>query len=105
MRILVIEDERKVAQAVRVRLEGEGYEIAVAETGTEGAVLAREQPFDLIVLDLMLPGQDGLDILSSLRSRRSRTPVLVLTAKDTVQDRAVGLDAGADDYLVKPFAF
>ena len=105
MKILVIEDDRKIAQALRKGLEAEGYEVAAAATGDEGSALSGGRPFDLIVLDLMLPGRDGLEILIGLRGRRERTPVIVLTAKDTVEDRVVGLDAGADDYLVKPFAF
>jgi DNA-binding response OmpR family regulator len=105
MKILVIEDDRKIAQALRKGLEAEGYEVAAAATGDEGSALSGGRPFDLIVLDLMLPGRDGLEILIGLRGRRDRTPVIVLTAKDTVEDRVVGLDAGADDYLVKPFAF
>ena len=105
MRILVVEDERKVAVAVQSGLEREGYQVALAETGEEGFFLAQAQAFDLIVLDRMLPGRDGLEILSTLRERAIHTPVLVLTAKDAVEDRVAGLDSGADDYLVKPFAF
>jgi len=105
VRILVVEDERKVAVAVQSGLEREGYQVALAETGEEGFFLAQAQAFDLIVLDRMLPGRDGLEILSTLRERAIHTPVLVLTAKDAVEDRVAGLDSGADDYLVKPFAF
>jgi DNA-binding response OmpR family regulator len=105
MRILVVEDERKVAQAVQAGLEREGYQIALATTGEEGFFLAQSQTFDLIVLDLMLPGRDGLEVLGTLRGRAVYTPVLVLTAKDGIEDRVRGLDSGADDYLVKPFAF
>jgi len=104
MKILIVEDDRKVAQALRKGLEAEGYEVAVAPTGDEGAAQAAGRAFDLILLDIMLPGRDGLAVLAGLRARRDRTPVIVLTAKDTVKDRVVGLDAGADDYLVKPFA-
>ncbi len=105
MRILVVEDERKVAKALQEGLEAELYETIVAQTGEEGFFLASTQVFDLVVLDLMLPGRDGLEILEALRKRGLATPVLILTAKDAVEDRVIGLDAGADDYLVKPFAF
>ncbi len=105
MRILVVEDERKVAKALEQGLEEELYEVAVAHTGEEGFFLANTEEFDLIVLDLMLPGRDGLEILGALRKRGIATPVLILTAKDAVEDRVLGLDSGADDYLVKPFAF
>ena len=105
MRILVVEDERKVAKALQDGLEAEGYDVAVAHTGEEGFFLVNAQPFDLIVLDRLLPGRDGIEILTTLRKRGLQTPVLVLTAKDAIEDRVVGLDSGADDYLVKPFAF
>ncbi|MCK6466521.1 MAG: response regulator transcription factor, partial [Phycisphaerae bacterium] len=105
MRILIVEDEKKVAKALREGLEAEHYEVTVAMTGEEGFFLANEQIFDLVVLDLMLPGRSGLEVLSTIRKRGLQTPVLVLTARDTVEDRVVGLDCGADDYLVKPFAF
>ena len=105
MRILVVEDERKVAQALREGLEAERFEVAVASTGEEGFFLANEHAFDLVLLDLMLPRRDGIDVLTTLRKRGIDTPVLILTAKDTVEDRVYGLDKGADDYLVKPFAF
>jgi two-component system copper resistance phosphate regulon response regulator CusR len=103
--ILVIEDEPKVAGALKKGLESEHYRVSVAPTGEEGFFLATTQTFDLIVLDLMLPGRGGLEILASLREQRCQTPVLILTAKDTLEDRVLGLDTGADDYLVKPFAF
>lgn len=105
MQILVIEDEKKVAGALKTGLEAEHYQIEVAHTGEEGFFLAGARTFDLIVLDLMLPGRDGLEILQTLRRRNIQTPVLILTAKDAVEDRVIGLDLGADDYLVKPFAF
>ena len=105
MHILVVEDEPKVAQALQKGLESELYKVTVATTGEEGFYLATTQTFDLILLDLMLPGRGGLEILSALREKRCQTPVLVLTAKDTIEDRVLGLDSGADDYLVKPFAF
>jgi len=105
MRILVVEDEAKVARALREGLEGENYEVTVAKTGEDGFFRASAEIFDLIVLDLMLPGRDGIEVLITLRKRGVRTPVLVLTAKDAIEDRVLGLDSGADDYLVKPFAF
>lgn len=105
MHILVVEDEPKVARALQKGLESEHYQVTVATTGEEGFYLATTQVFDLILLDLMLPGRGGLEILSALREQRCQTPVLVLTAKDTIEDRVLGLDSGADDYLVKPFAF
>jgi two-component system, OmpR family, copper resistance phosphate regulon response regulator CusR len=103
--ILIVEDETKVAQALKEGLEREGYDVTAARTGEEGYYLLDARSFDLVVLDLMLPGRSGLEILGTLRSRDRGIPVLILTARDTVQDRVVGLDTGADDYLVKPFAF
>lgn len=105
MQILVVEDESKVAEALRDGLEAEHYEVTVARTGEDGFYEASARSFDLIVLDLMLPGRDGLDVLRTLRRQDVQTPVLILTAKDAVEDRVAGLDSGADDYLVKPFAF
>ncbi len=105
MRLLVIEDEAKVARALNDGLSREGYEVTVARTGEEGYYLLDSAPFDLVVLDLMLPGRDGLEVLATMRSRDRRIPVLIVTARDAVEDRVIGLDAGADDYLVKPFAF
>ena len=105
MRILVVEDEDKVANAIREGLEAAGYEVRTARTGEEGYVAARQEAFDLLVLDLMLPRCSGADVLKRLREIGAQLPVLVLTAKDTVQDRVSGLDLGADDYVVKPFAF
>ena len=105
VRILLVEDESKVAHAVQDGLEAEGYEVTLAATGDAGLQAANTRNFDLIVLDLMLPGRDGLEILSERRAEGDPTPVLILTARDTVLDRVAGLDAGADDYLVKPFAF
>jgi two-component system copper resistance phosphate regulon response regulator CusR len=105
MKILVIEDDRKIAQALNKGLESERYEVDAASTGSEGETLAASRVYDLIVLDLMLPGRNGLEILTAVRGRGDKTPVIILTAKDTVEDRVIGLDAGADDYLVKPFAF
>ncbi|PYQ38092.1 MAG: DNA-binding response regulator [Acidobacteria bacterium] len=105
MRLLVIEDEAKVARALDDGLSREGYEVTVARTGEEGYYLLDSAPFDLVVLDLMLPGRDGLEVLATMRSRNRGIPVLIVTARDSVEDRVIGLDAGADDYLVKPFAF
>jgi DNA-binding response OmpR family regulator len=105
VRLLVVEDEVKVARALKDGLQAEHYEVTVARTGEEGFFLAGSENFDLVVLDLMLPGRSGLEILQALRKRDLQTPVLVLTAKDAVEDRVQGLDTGADDYLVKPFAF
>ncbi len=105
MRILIIEDETKVANALRAGLEAEHYEVTVATTGEEGFFLANQASFDLLLLDLMLPRRDGIDVLATLRKRGIQTPIFVLTAKDTVEDRVIGLDQGADDYLTKPFAF
>ena len=105
VRVLIVEDERKVAKALREGLEAEHYDVHVAGTGEEGFFLVNHESFDLVVLDLMLPRRDGLEVLTTLRKRGLQTPVLILTAKDTVDDRVHGLDSGADDYLVKPFAF
>lgn len=105
MRILVIEDETKVARALAKGLGEQGYEAITALTGEEGFYQLSTSRFDLVILDLMLPGRDGLQVLQDLRARKDRTPVLILTARDAVEDRVTGLDAGADDYLVKPFAF
>ena len=105
MRILVVEDETKVARALREGLTREQYEVVLAPNGEEGFFLVNAEEFDLVILDLMLPGRDGLQVLSTLRKRGLQTPVLILTARDAIEDRVDGLDKGADDYLVKPFAF
>jgi DNA-binding response OmpR family regulator len=105
VQILVVEDEQKMAGALREGLEADGYSVRVAHTGEEGFYLINAQPFDLAVLDVMLPGHDGFEILSTIRRRGIKTPVLLLTSRDAVEDRVRGLDIGADDYLVKPFAF
>ena len=104
-RVLVIEDDRKVLRGLERGLSAEGYEVAVADNGDAGHHLATTQPFDCIILDLMLPGRPGLEVLGELRQVGLRIPVLILTARDAVADRVTGLDAGADDYLVKPFSF
>ncbi len=106
MRILVVEDERKVASFLRQGLVEEGHAVEVAPDGAAALDLLLDgPPYDLAVLDLMLPKRDGFDVLKTLRARRVETPVLVLTARDTVSDKVEGLDLGADDYLTKPFAF
>jgi two-component system, OmpR family, copper resistance phosphate regulon response regulator CusR len=104
VRLLIVEDERKLAQVLSSALEAAHYEVVVAATGEDGSYRANAELFDLVVLDLMLPGRNGLEILQTLRQRRIETPVLILTARDGVDDRVLGLDLGADDYLVKPFA-
>ena len=105
MRILVVEDEQKVANALREGLEEEHFEVIVAPTGEDAFFRVNTEKFDLILLDLMLPGRDGLQILTTIRKRGLETPVLLLTARDSLEDRVTGLNSGADDYLVKPFAF
>ena len=105
MRLLVVEDEQKVADALREGLEGEQYEVVVERTGERAFFRINTDSFDLILLDLTLPGRDGLEVLRTLRATGVKTPVLVLTARDTLQDRVSGLDGGADDYVVKSFAF
>jgi DNA-binding response OmpR family regulator len=105
MRVLVVEDEQKVANALREGLEGERYDVVVERTGEAAFFRLNTEDFDAILLDLTLPGRDGLQILKAVRERGLKTPVLVLTARDSVQDRVSGLDSGADDYMVKPFAF
>jgi two-component system copper resistance phosphate regulon response regulator CusR len=104
VRVLVVEDERKLAQVLSSALQAEHYDVVVAATGEDGFYRANAELFDLVVLDLMLPGRNGLEILQTLRQRHVETPVLILTARDGVDDRVLGLDLGADDYLVKPFA-
>jgi two-component system copper resistance phosphate regulon response regulator CusR len=105
VRILVIEDEQKLAKALLEGLQAEQYGVALAHSGEEGFYLVQTEPFDLVVLDVMLPGRSGLEILTAMRRHGIRTPVLMLTARDAVEDRVRGLDTGADDYLLKPFAF
>ena len=105
MRILVVEDEVKVANALKEGFEDERYEAVVAQTGEDAFFRINTEQFDVILLDVMLPGRDGLQILTSLRKQGIGTPVLLLTARDTLEDRVAGLNSGADDYLIKPFAF
>src|SRR5438067_13794252 len=99
MKVLVVEDEQKVANALQEGLEGERYDVVVERTGEDAFFRMTTETFDLILLDLGLPGRDGLQILATLRSKGVKTPVLVLTARDTLQDRVAGLDSGADDTL------
>jgi DNA-binding response OmpR family regulator len=103
-RILIVEDEPKVRRNLEKALRAAGYEVGSAVTGEAGFMQACQKTFDCIILDLMLPGRDGLGVLHDLRQAGKTVPVLILTARDTVEDRVIGLDAGADDYLVKPFA-
>ncbi len=104
-RVLVVEDEMKVAHALQKGLAAEHYDVTVASTGEEAFFQATTNAFDLVVLDVMLPARDGFEVVKALRARDVHTPVIMLTARDAVEDRVRGLDAGADDYLVKPFAF
>jgi DNA-binding response OmpR family regulator len=104
MRILVVEDESLLAQGLRAGLVADGFAVDVALTGVDGLWLAREEPFDAIVLDLMLPGITGYDLCRTLRAEKIWTPILVLTARDGEREEVAGLDAGADDYLTKPFS-
>src|ERR1700732_1296668 len=105
MKILIVEDEPKVGKALSEGLKAIGDEVTLAQTGEDGFFLASSRSFDLIVLDVMLPGRNGIEVLKTLRKQGLRVPVLLLTAKDSIEDRVRGLDTGADDYLVKPFAF
>jgi len=105
LKILVVEDERKVAKAIQQGLEGNSYAVAVSHTGEEAFFRASSEQFDLVILDVMLPERSGIEVLSAIRKQGHKIPVLLLTARDSVDDRVLGLDAGADDYLVKPFAF
>ncbi len=104
MRVLIVEDERKISSYVKRGLEEQGYAVDAAYTGTEALDFADAAPYDLILLDILLPEMDGLTVCRELRQRGNRTPILMLTARDSIDDRVAGLDAGADDYLVKPFA-
>jgi two-component system copper resistance phosphate regulon response regulator CusR len=103
IRILVVEDEQKVSTFVKQALEEEGYSVTVAGDGETGFAQAMAHDFDLLILDWLLPGKLGVDVCRTLREKKVRTPVLMLTAMDSVEDRVQGLDAGADDYLIKPF--
>ncbi len=105
MKILVIEDEKKVARFLKLGLEAEGHTVDCAYDGEKGEGLAVSEKYDVIVLDIMLPKKNGIEVLKSIRNNGLTTPVLILTAKGTLEDKVEGLDKGADDYLVKPFAF
>jgi DNA-binding response OmpR family regulator len=105
MRILIVEDEQQLARIIQRGLTEEGYAVDTAFSGEEGEVLAEGIPYDLTILDIMLPGKNGIEVCRGLRQKKIKTPILMLTAKDSVGDRVKGLDSGADDYLVKPFAF
>lgn len=103
MHVLLVEDDRMIGESVRAALKQEGHAVDWLRDGKSADTALGHEEFDIVLLDLGLPGKDGLDVLRALRARRKQTPVIVLTARDSVQDRVAGLDAGADDYLVKPF--
>jgi len=105
MRILVVEDEKKVARFIQQGLEEEHYSVDVAYNGEEGEVMAESQEYDLLILDVMLPKKSGLELTRTIRAGKKTTPILMLTAKTSTEDKVEGLDSGADDYLTKPFAF
>ncbi len=105
MRVLIIEDERKLAEAIASGLQGSGYDATVANTGEAGLRYLHDHPFDIVLLDVMLPRASGLDTVREMRRDGFKIPVLILTSRASVDDRVRGLDSGADDYLVKPFAF
>lgn len=105
MRLLIVEDDLKTASALESGLQSEEFSVVLARTGEEGFSALNQASFDLVVLDWMLPGRDGIEVLKALRARGTKTPVLLLTARDSVADRVLGLESGADDYLIKPFAF
>lgn len=104
MRVLLVEDNRRLSHSLKMSLEDDGYAVDVAYEGVEGQELAEMTPYDVIILDIMLPKRDGLEVCRELRQQRINTPILMLTARDAIEDRVKGLDSGADDYLVKPFA-
>ena len=105
MHLLIVEDDEKTARALASGLQGAGFSTATAHSGEDGFYLLNTAAFDLVILDWMLPGRDGIEILKTVRARGTKTPILLLTARDAVGDRVLGLESGADDYLVKPFAF
>jgi len=105
MYILIVEDEKKVAGFIKQGLQEERYTVDVAYDGSEALILAKMNSYDLIVLDIMLPKKDGMEVLKTLRVQELSIPILMLTAKDTLEDKVQGLDSGADDYITKPFAF
>lgn len=102
-RVLIVEDEKNIARVLQLELEFEGYTVDIAYTGTEGLIKYREQQWDLVLLDLMLPGLNGLDVLRRIRATEDETPVILLTAKNNTEDKVAGLDLGANDYVTKPF--
>jgi len=104
-RLLVVEDQKRLLNSLQRGLEEKGYEVVTAGTGEQGYYAATTEPFDAVILDLMLPGRDGIRVLRDLRANGFTRPVLILTARDAIEDKVLGLDTGADDYLVKPFAF
>ena len=105
MRILLVEDERKIANHLKKGLKQERFAVDIAYNGIDGFDLASTEPYDLIILDLMLPKMDGMEICTKLREEKNKTPILMLTAKNDMENRVMGLNSGADDYLTKPFAF
>ncbi|MCZ8542271.1 MULTISPECIES: response regulator transcription factor [Psychrobacillus] len=102
-RVLIVEDEKNIARVLQLELEFEGYTVDIAYTGTDGLIKYREQQWDLVLLDLMLPGLNGLDVLRRIRATEDETPVILLTAKNNTEDKVAGLDLGANDYVTKPF--
>ncbi len=105
MRILIVEDEPKVASFIKKGLQEEGYAVDVAADGLEGLSMLEMNVYDAMILDLMLPKKNGIEVMREIRAKKMNVPVLMLTARDTLADKVMGLDAGADDYLTKPFAF
>ena len=103
MRILLVEDNRRLSDSLRMILQEDGYAVDTAYDGIDGEEAGLLPGYDVIILDIMLPGKDGLEVCRELRNRRINTPILMLTARDALEDRVIGLDSGADDYLVKPF--
>jgi DNA-binding response OmpR family regulator len=103
MRLLLVEDNKRLSDSLRLTLEDDGYAVDVAYDGLDGEEMGLMEAYDIIILDIMLPGKDGIEVCKALRNQRMRTPVLMLTARDALEDRVLGLDSGADDYLVKPF--
>ncbi len=103
MRLLLVEDNKRLSDSLRMTLEDDGYAVDVAYDGLDGEEMGLMDVYDILILDIMLPGKDGIEVCRTLRNKRVRTPVLMLTARDALEDRVLGLDSGADDYLVKPF--
>jgi len=105
MRLLIVEDEKNIANNLKVGFMDEGFNVSVAYDGNDGYQLASDETFDVIILDIMLPGMDGIKICQNLRAEKNYTPIIMLTARDSIENRVLGLETGADDYLVKPFSF